>query len=112
MLRVLRRRVHAGPSLASSGGPLGWGLLGGVFLGLLTMVRKNKKQSGKNLEKIWKKKTGKNMEKIWKKSGKQEMFDMCFLGVFLGAPGGPPAASLGGPRGHGREEGGETAAIS
>ena len=38
--------------------------------------------------------------------------DMCFLGVFLGAPGGPPAASLGGPRGHGREEGGETAAKS
>ena len=35
------------------------------------------------------------------------VFDMCFLGVFLGAPGGPPAASLGGPRGHGREEGGE-----
>ena len=37
----------AGPSLASSGGPLGWGLLGGVFLGLLTMARKNKLESEK-----------------------------------------------------------------
>ena len=101
-------RVHAGPSLASSGGPLGWGLLGGVFLGLLTMGRKSNEQSGKKLENNWKK-TG---NKTGKTSGKQEMFDMCFLGVFLGAPGGPPAASLGGPRGHGREEGGETAAIS
>ena len=41
----------------------------------------------------------------------KEMLDMCFLGVFLGAPGGPPAASLGGPRGHGREEGGETVEV-
>ena len=41
----------------------------------------------------------------------KKMFDMCFLGVFLGAPGGPPAASLGGPRGHGREEDGETVEV-
>ena len=28
---------------------------------------------------------------------------MCFLGASLGAPGGPPAGSLGGPRGHWRD---------
>ena len=103
MLRVLRRRVHAGPSLASSGGPLGWGLLGGVFLGLLTISRKNKPESEKKL---------KNRENMKTSLKKKEMFDMCFLGVFLGAPGGPPAASLGGPRGHGREEGGENGGSS
>ena len=42
----------------------------------------------------------------------KKMFDMWFLGVFLGAPGGPPAASLEGPRGHGREEGGENGGSS
>ena len=84
-----------GPPLGSSSGGFSWGCL------------QFQEKATNNLETIWKK-SGKKLEKY----GKKEMFDMCFLGVFLGAPGGPPAASLGGPRGHGREEGGENGGSS